>query len=68
MKTPEEIIQWLKDNNLYEKYCANTSEKNYLEARGGLITILGSFSWSQTPEGYQFWDRAYKKFKKWYLS
>lgn len=72
MKTKEQIIEWLKSNNLYDAFAKNISPKIVEEVVGQRIAertvpylIEHAFWWVGTNEGDGFWDDANWKFIHW---
>ena len=71
MKRPEEIVEWMRKQKIERIYAENIDEKDplkgkYIKGQQGLLTIMGAFAWSETPQGNMFWKRVNEKFLKWY--
>lgn len=62
MKTPEQIKEWLENQEWYPQFVANIISQNIK----GISTIGESFDWNRTPEGFSFWRRINKDFLRWY--
>lgn len=72
MKTKEQIIEWLKSNDLYDAFAKNISPKIVEEVVGQRIAertvpylIEHAFWWVGTNEGDGFWNDANRKFIHW---
>lgn len=66
-KTKDEVIKWLKDSGVYERFERNVSNLiafNMLDR----FTLAGAFIWEHTPEGFDYWNEINTKFIKWYES
>ena len=63
------LFAFLKENNVYDRWLHNIMEQhpstnikwwhNYVETlytKGCLMSIDYAFNWSETEEGYDFWD------------
>ena len=70
----EDFTNFLVDNNAYDEYlhamkkvngCNSVDEINN-KLRGFLKTrvIDGSFGWSTTPQGHEYWENLHDKWKK----
>lgn len=83
MKTPAEIIDWLKSHKWYDSYVLNTSldltDNNYedeigkyIKGKKGIHTIDGAFLWYRYPygkyDGITFWSKVHKEFLEWFNS
>ena len=75
MKTKEQIIEWLKSNNLYDAFAKNISPvtvEEMVEKYCSRIRAIGiidfALTWVQTKEGFKFWDNANDKFQQWFNS
>ena len=76
MKTPAETKAWLESREWYGEYKAAVEAdahnielglvEEYLEGRRGVMTVGGSFLWTDTPQGYKAWQRRYAEFQEWY--
>ena len=72
MKTKEQIVEWLKSNNLYDAFAKNlhpvTVEdeiKRYIRTRGSVGIIDYAITWNCSDEGFAFWENANRKFLQW---
>lgn len=74
MKTKEQIIEWLKSNELYDAFAKNIHQSvkemvERSEAKGWSHKLIEyPFCWSCTSEGFLFWNNANKEFLQWYNS
>ena len=75
MKTKEQVIEWLKSNNLYDAFAKNISPvtvEEMVEKYCSRIRAIGiidfALTWVQTKEGFKFWDNANDKFQQWFNS
>lgn len=81
MKTPEEIVAWLKSHKWYRSYVKNVSSNyskdyekdirdSYLNGLESRSTISGAFIWSRCPyrnkNGISFWKTVDCEFKVWF--
>lgn len=81
MKTPEEIVDWLKSHEWYDSFVKNLKDNyakdeekgirdSYLNGLEGRSTILGAFRWSEHPynrkDGANFWSIVHDDFKEWF--
>lgn len=81
MKTPEQIKAWLEAQPWYEQFKNNTLDPDInivnptkceedsartLSGYHGDLTIVLSFRWFKTNEGYIFWANIDNQFCKWY--
>lgn len=81
MKTPEEIVDWLKGHKWYRSYVKNVTSNyskdyekgirdSYLNGENGTDTIIAAFRWSEYPyrrrSGIKFWGFVHDEFIKWY--
>jgi ATP-dependent exoDNAse (exonuclease V) beta subunit len=63
------IVQFLKDNGVYEKFWYNLLNhkrgerlhKYFLSDFSNSNAISAAFIWSETPEGQYFWEKIYDK-------
>lgn len=63
----EKILQWLKTENVYEKFYHNFKVDNCLLILApDEYLIENAFTFSKTPEGKEFWEAINDKYKKWY--
>ena len=68
------FIQFLKDNNSYNKFVNNVINYkkvlyfenyfNYITINGSINLIGEAFHWESTKEGYWFWRKLSEKWKK----
>ena len=66
------IVQFLKDNGVYERFWENIFNQNtqdeiidYMKNRFGTSCIFsGAFVWAGTPEGVDFWRDLEEKWNK----
>ena len=81
MKTPEQIIQWLKDQRIYDKFIANYYDKFianynrgvqhkmsvgvYLKRTVPANLFTCAFVWHNTREGNRYWFNINNNFLKW---
>ena len=73
MKTKEQIIEWLKQNGLYEAFAKNIFPETVvwrhveqcIADRNANIIIGSAFDWEATDEGTKFWNDANTKFLQW---
>lgn len=68
MKTKEQIIEWLKSNNLYDAFAKNISHdtvEQHIAERQPKRIFRDSFRWLTTDEGFDYWDNADSKFLQW---
>lgn len=79
-KSRKLLFRFLKDNGIYKKFidytanpkyynlqgrCLSTMTINeYIEERGVSDIITEMLTWSETPEGWDFWYRNHEEFKK----
>ena len=75
MKTKEQIIEWLKSNNLYDAFAKNILSKTveeeveqYSRQRHVIGIIDFAFDWEDTDEGFDFWGQANCEFIQWFSS
>lgn len=75
MKTKEQIIEWLKSNNLYDAFAKNISSKTveeeveqYSRQRHVIGIIDFAFDWEDTDERFDFWNQANCEFIQWFNS
>ena len=75
MKTKEQIIEWLKSNDLYDAFAKNISSKTvdevieeYLKEESVIGIIDFAFIWRNTDEGQDFWCNFDREFRKWFNS
>ena len=83
MKTPVEIVAWLKSHEWYDSYILNTclyltanncenEMGKYIKGEKDIHTIDGAFLWSKYPygkyDGVTFWSRVNKEFLEWFKS
>ena len=74
-RSKNEIKQWLKKKDWYEKYVDNlkveypdmNKRQEFLLGEKGVNTIAGAFSYSETPEGAGFWLKQEELFLSWYF-
>lgn len=73
MKTPEQIKEWLEEQEWYPQFRLNTHCDNSVRSaekvfNGNCLkgTILLSFDWRKTEEGFDFWNVIDKQFQEWY--
>lgn len=72
MKTPEQIREWLEAQEWNDSFKLNTHCDNSRNAEKvfsghyGKGTILLSFDWRSTKEGFLFWNEVHGKFLEWY--
>lgn len=72
MKTKEQIIEWLKSNDLFDAFTKNLDSvtvEEVIEKYCSRISTLGIFdfalNWAITNEGFAFWNNANDKFRQW---
>lgn len=75
MKTKEQIIEWLRFNELYDAFAKNILPKTveemvekYCSRMPDIGIIDFALNWSSTNEGYGFWSSANVIFLKWFNS
>ena len=68
------FYNWLKQQNLLSNYLANIKRcgvRVYLETKPRFYQYIdGSFYWTKTNEGPEFWFRIHtewRRYSKWYL-
>lgn len=77
MKTPEEVIEWLKNQGIefYKKFCQNVIRfneghdnfcQNLSKGLYGIGTIEVAFPWDKTEQGSKFWSKINDEFVEWY--
>lgn len=64
IKNNDDIIEWLKACDVYEKVLSKT--EHFLPM--GKFTLLEAFIWKHTSEGFDYWNKINNKFIKWYES
>ena len=63
MTKKEKIIKWLKDKQVYKKFCKYVPNKKlYIDEN-----LIEAIDWDKTQEGFDFWDKIYNEFFDWYL-
>lgn len=73
MRTPEQIIDWLKGQRLYDKFTANynrgvqhkMSVDVYLKRTSPANLFTCAFVWHDTREGNRYWFNINNNFLKW---
>lgn len=82
MKTPAEIVAWLKSHKWYRSYIKHTRSNftdvepnianKFINGEKGIDTIIGAFIWSKHPyrkkNGVSFWGNIDDEFKEWFKS
>lgn len=82
MKTPAEIVAWLKSHKWYRSYVKHTRStftdaklniaNKFINGEKGIDTITGAFIWSEHPyrkkNGISFWGNIDYEFKDWFKS
>ena len=75
MKNSVDVANYLREHNLYE--LLDITFKNYqncplsnmlanLYVTGSLSRLIqGFFKWSNTPQGYDFWDMVNREYRNW---
>jgi hypothetical protein len=71
-KDKPNIVQFLKDNGIYEMFWANLLNQNTIEQIihymknyfGTSSTFAEAFVWSRTPEGVEFWREVGSKWNE----
>lgn len=73
MKKPEQIKQWMIQQEWYPKFVKNMEKQRILEpcepilfGLQGKYTIGSAFAWDSTYEGFDFWDNVDRKFLEWF--
>ena len=69
MKTRTQVIQWLKDNSLYEivgRKLPIPVEKHPMQDIDLHEFFVTAFDWKYTSEGEDFWKKINKDFLDWY--
>lgn len=73
MKKPEQIKEWLQQQEWYPQFRMNTfaccgvrTAEKVLNGECLKGTILLSFDWRATEEGFDFWHNIEKQFLKWF--
>lgn len=74
MKTPEQIREWLQSQEWYKLFRLNTYLDNIslitiekvLSGNCRKNTIVLSFVWESTKEGWDFWNKVNDDFEEWY--
>lgn len=75
MKTKEQILEWIKNQDWYNSFITNvvtykktTPEEylnhNYLNYKPEWF-ISGAFSWSKSKEGFEYWGEINAEYLKW---
>lgn len=77
-KTEKEIEDYLKEQDWFSNLIENMKNENngtlsgtansLLKGEFGKETILYAFDWNETKEGFHFWRRIDKSFRKWFKS
>lgn len=67
----EKVIEWLKDNDVFEKFMYNLLYERpgynpFTEKELNVYLISKSFSWIHTQEGLDFWRNIDKKYYEFY--
>lgn len=75
MKTAEQIKNWLKQQEWYDKFEKYVRECNceefvneILEGKRGEDTICGAFFWDSTEESNDYWNKIDNQFLSWFRS
>lgn len=76
MKSAKEIEKWLKRRWWYKKFKKNIENADVgghdpVKILGGYYgddTVIASFCWALTPEGFNYWCRRNTQFLLWYHS
>ncbi|MBO8472528.1 MAG: hypothetical protein IAB81_02730 [Bacteroidetes bacterium] len=75
MKTPEQIKEWLQKQEWYPQFVRNVKNdslnseedvQDYISGKMQEYTFAYSFSWYESPEGFDFWHEKEKQFFEWY--
>lgn len=64
-KTKDEVIKWLKDSGVYERFTRNIINPIAFN-RLDRFTLAVAFVWKHTTEGFDYWNDINTKFIKWY--
>lgn len=71
MKTKEEILEYIKKQSWYDKFCKNFVE-NSIKCWGGkkelclgVSLIQNAFVWSCVPEDYNYWNKIDTEYTRW---
>ena len=73
MKTKEEILEYIKKQPWYDKFCKNFVENSIKQDDGERTLHLNSsliaraFTWNCTPEGHEYWSNIHIEYTKWYF-
>lgn len=73
MKTPEQIKEWLQKQEWYPQFRLNTYYDNSVRTAEKVLsgdclkgTMVLSFVWEKTKQGWDFWNKVNDEFEKWY--
>ena len=69
MKTRAEVVQWIKDNDLYDKVRRklpfSVERFPMMDADLHQFFVL-AFDWKYTSEGEEYWENVNKQFIDWF--
>ena len=71
MKTRKQVLQWLKDNEIYDKVkrkIAIPVERHPMNDNDLHEFFVSAFDWRYTSEGADYWKSVNKKYLDWYGS
>lgn len=71
-KTRAAVAKWLQKQEWFDAWVENMrlqdvgNADEYILGFWDEFTLVNSFVWQMTPEGYDYWCEIEKQFKKWY--
>ena len=75
MKTKEQIDEWVRKQNWFDKFIKNLlsckmplNYEEYLTKHCDKYFIWCAFMWTRTPEGFNFWSKIHNEYKEWFGS
>ena len=66
MKTKEQIIKWLEEQQLKNEFYENCFKHKTKDVIYNEDFILTAFSWGATEQGYKYWAQINKEYFNWY--
>lgn len=66
MKTKEQIIKWLEDQQLKNEFYENCVKHKTKDVIYNEDFILTAFSWGATRQGCKYWAQINKEYFNWY--
>lgn len=73
MKTKEEILEYIKKQPWYDRFCKNFVENSIRQYDGKSALILDdcligrAFTWFYTPEDRDYWCKIHAEYTNWYF-